>query len=137
MLRKKSHTKRNVAIGATAAGIAGYLAGILTAPKSGKETRKDLSSKASDVKDVAEAQLAKLASELSDALKAAKAKSGSLSAKARDELNDAMVKAKDAQNKASQVLKAFKDGEADNAELNRAVKQSQQALNNLKRYLKS
>jgi gas vesicle protein len=38
------------AIGAIIGAVAGIAAGILTAPKSGKETRADIKSKASDIK---------------------------------------------------------------------------------------
>lgn len=40
-------------IGALIAAAAGAVAGILTAPKSGKETRADLKSKANELKDEA------------------------------------------------------------------------------------
>ncbi|MEO7364397.1 MAG: YtxH domain-containing protein [Candidatus Saccharimonadales bacterium] len=44
-MRKKdttSKTTKKLAIGAAIAGAAGYLAGVLTAPKSGKATRDDI-----------------------------------------------------------------------------------------------
>ena len=41
------------ALGALIAGAVGYVAGILTAPKSGKETRADLKRKATEIKDEA------------------------------------------------------------------------------------
>ncbi|HVO86775.1 MAG TPA: YtxH domain-containing protein [Candidatus Binatia bacterium] len=137
MRRKKSNTRRYVAISATVAGIAGYVAGVLTAPKAGKETRQDIANKAVDAKLAAERQLTVALHELDDVMKAAKAKSVSLNAKAREEFNEAMITAKDAQNKATQVLKAVKAGEADNPELNRAVKQARQAAKNLSKFLKN
>lgn len=40
-------SKKSTIIGVAVAALAGFVTGILTAPKSGKETRKDISDKAS------------------------------------------------------------------------------------------
>lgn len=135
--RKKQNTGQKLAIGAALGGVAGYLAGILTAPKSGKETRKDIAAKSGEVKDESAEQLQKAVDELNVSLKAAKEKTVAMSAKVRQDFDETVVKAKDAQNKASQVLKAVKAGEADNPELNKAVKQARQATKNLAKYLRS
>ena len=50
----------------------GYLAGILTAPKSGKETREDIKDTAVKTYSEAEKQLKKLHTELNDVLAEAK-----------------------------------------------------------------
>src|SRR5579862_4501585 len=120
---RKQHTVRKVAIGSTIAGVAGYLAGILTAPKSGEQTRQDIADKAGDLKDDAAAQLENLDDELKDLIQSTKVKTIALSSSARIEFNEAVVRAKDAQNKASQVLKAAKNGEASDPDLNKAAKQ--------------
>jgi gas vesicle protein len=135
--KRKEHTVRKVAIGSAFAGIAGYLAGILTAPKSGKQTRQDLSDKAEDIKDNTEDQLIDLNEELKELIKTTKVKTVALSSTARAEFNEAVVRAKDAQNKATYVLKAAKAGEASDPDLNKAVKQARQALKNLGKFLKS
>lgn len=137
MLRKKQNTGKKLAAGAALGGFLGYVAGILTAPKSGSETRKGIADKAGEVKNDAADQLEKASEELTAALTSAKTKSAGLNAKAREEYNEAVVKAKDAQNKASQVLKAFRSGQAEDPELNKAVKQARLALRNLGKYLKS
>jgi len=137
MMRRKQNVGRKLAIGAAISGVLGYAAGILTAPKSGKQTRDELTKKAGEVKGGAEAQLQDVLGELNTTLKSAQTKSKVMSAKGREEFNETVVKAKDAQNKASQVLKAFKAGEAENPELNKAVKQAKQAVTNLRKYLKS
>lgn len=134
-MSKQDNTARNFAIGAIIAGAVGYVAGILTAPKSGRESRSDLANAAGDLKDTAEHQLMYLQAELKDTLKSAKAKTVVLSGKAREEFNEAVIKAKDAQNKLSVLLKAVKAGEADDPELNKAIKQSKLAIKNLKKYL--
>lgn len=136
-MSKKEHPIRKFAIGTVIAGIAGYVTGILTAPKSGKETRGDIVDKAEDIKDGAEDQLQNVHDELNDLIKKSKAKSLALGSKARAEFNEAVVRAKDAQNKAAHLLKAVKSGNADNPQLNKAIKQSRQAIKSLGRYLRS
>lgn len=130
------HTGRKLALGALIAGAAGYIAGLLTAPKSGKETRKDIADKAGDLKDQAEEELKRAHDEINDLIKAAKDKSLALGASARSEFNEAVIRAKDASNKAGHVLKAVKDGTADDPQLNAAMRQLKQARKNLARYLK-
>lgn len=137
MNRKDPHTGRKLAIGATLAGAIGYITGILTAPKSGQETREDIADKAEELKEDAEQQLQNAHDELSELIKTAKSKSVALGSKARAEFNEAMVRAKDAQNKASHVLKAVRAGQADDPALNKAIKQAKQAQKNLSKYLKS
>ncbi|MBA3757796.1 YtxH domain-containing protein [Candidatus Saccharibacteria bacterium] len=135
-MAKEEHNGRKFAIGALIAGAVGYLTGILTAPKSGKETREDIVEKAEDVKDSAEDQLQNVHDELNRIIKDTKGKTVALKSKAREEYNEAVIKAKDAQNKASSVLKAVKAGDADDPELSKAIRQAQQAKKNLMRYLK-
>ena len=137
MARKDEHTGRKLAIGAAIAGAVGYVSGILTAPKSGKETREDIADKAEDIKEDAEEQLQTAHDELSELLKTAKNKSVALGSKARVEFNEAVVRAKDAQNKAGHILKAVRAGEADDPALNKAIKQAKQAKKNLSKYLGS
>lgn len=134
---RKQHTGRKIALGSALAGVAGYLAGILTAPKSGKDTREDIADKADDLKDDAADQLVGLNDELKELIKTTKVKTIALSSTARAEFNEAVVRAKDAQNKAAQVLKAAKAGEASDPDLNKAVKQARQAARNLGKFLKN
>ncbi len=137
MGRKDVHTGKKLAIGAAIAGAVGYVTGLLTAPQSGKETREDIADKAEDIREDAEDQLQRAHDELSDLLKSAKDKSVALSSKARSEFNEAVVTAKDAQNKTAYLLKAVKAGEADDPQLNKALKQAKAAAKNLSKYFKS
>jgi gas vesicle protein len=137
VFKKKSHTGRKIAVGSAIAGVAGYLAGILTAPKSGKETRGDIADKAEDVKETSEEQLQNLNEELKGLIKDTKAKTIVLSSTARAELNEAVIRAKDAQNKTAQVLKAVKNGEATDPDLDKAVKQAKHAAKNLGKFFKN
>ncbi len=136
-MTRDEHTGRKLAIGALLAGAAGYIAGILTAPKSGKETRKDIADKAEEVKVGAEADLKKAYDELTTLIKTTKEKSLTLGAQARSEFNEAVIRAKDARNKAGHVLKAVKAGEAEDPALDKAIKQAKQAKKNLGKYFKS
>jgi gas vesicle protein len=136
MLRKRQNTGKKMAASALIAGVAGYIGGILTAPKSGKDTRKQLAEEAEGLKDSTEEQLQRANEELKVLIKDAKTKTVSLSSQAKEEFNEALLRAKDAQNKASTTLKAVKNGESDDPELNKAVKQAKQAAKNLGRYFK-
>lgn len=136
-MAKDDHTGRKLAVGGLVAGLAGYLAGVLTAPKSGKQTRGDITDKAEGVVKSAETELVSLQTELKDAVTRTKSEATALSGKAREEFNEALLRAKDAQTKATSVLKAVKAGQANDPELNKAVKQAKLALKNLGRYLKS
>ena len=136
-MAKDEHTGRKFAIGALLAGAVGYVTGILTAPKSGKETRQDIADKAEDIKESAEEQLQHSHDELDDLLKAAKTKSLALGSKARTEFNEAVVAAKDAKNKLGHLRKVVRSGEADDPQLNKALKQAKSAAKNLSKYFKS
>ncbi|MBI4033576.1 YtxH domain-containing protein [Candidatus Saccharibacteria bacterium] len=134
---KNQHTGRKIAVGALLAGAVGYISGILTAPKSGKETREDITEKASEIKDESVEHLQDLRDELGELIDSAKDKTIALSARAREEFNEAVVAAKDAKHKAGTVLKAIKAGGAEDPELNKAVKQAKAARKNLSKYLKT
>ncbi len=137
MYRRDEHTGRKLAIGTALAGAVGYVTGILTAPKAGRETREDLADKADEIKEGGEEQLQSAHDELNELIKTAKNKSVALGSKARVEFNEAVVTAKDAQNKAAYVLKAVRSGQADDPALNKAIKQAKQAQKNLSKFLKS
>jgi gas vesicle protein len=136
-MAKANNVGKKLAIGTLVAGVAGYVAGILTAPQSGKATREDIAEKAVEVKDDSLDQLEDLEDQLRDLIYKAKSKTVALSSQARVEFNEAVIKAKDAQNKATYAAKAFRAGEADDPELNKAVKQARQAQKNLAKYFKA
>jgi gas vesicle protein len=136
MLRKKQNTGKKVAVSAIVAGVAGYIGGILTAPNSGKNTRRNIVEEAEGIKDGTEAQLQRANDELKSLINDAKTKTVSLSSQAKEEFNEALLRAKDTQNKTSATLKALKVGEADDPELNKAVKQARLAAKNLGKFFK-
>ncbi len=136
-MAKENHSGRKFALGALIAGVAGYVTGLLTAPKSGKETRADIANKAGEIKEDAEEKLQTAHDELNDLLDKAKSKTATLSSKAKAEFNEAVWRAKDAQNKTAKVIKAVRAGQADDKHLDRALKQARLAKKNLAKYLKS
>jgi gas vesicle protein len=126
---------KKIAIGAAIAGVAGYVAGVLTAPKSGKETRQDIKDTAAKGVAEAEKQLQRAQDELKDLLDSASAQGEKLSNKAKDEFEDAKDKAYAAQAKAREVVSAVRKGTADDRELQRAVDQAKSSIKHLRNYL--
>lgn len=130
----KKYAKK-IALTTLAAAAAGYLVGILTAPKSGKETRQDIKDTAAKGYSEAEKQLKKLHTELNQTLDEAKVKVGTLNGKAREELDAAMTAAKQGKDKAREILSAVHEGEAEDKDLQKAVKEARASLDHLKKYL--
>ncbi len=121
------------AIGAVLAGIGGYVAGILTAPKSGKETRQDIKDEAVKLKTEAEKKLKEIHTELDVLLGEAKGKAGDIKSAA----GGAVAAAEAAKAKVKEVLSGIHAGEADNKDLNEAIKDATKALDNLKKYVQT
>lgn len=134
--KNKDGLVKKIAIGGAIAGLAGYLAGILTAPKSGKRTRSDIKKAANKSVLQAEKELKVLHTELDRLLKQTKAGGEKLSVRTKKELDVLVVKAKDAKEKTREVLSAIHEGGADNKELDKAVKEASDSIEHLKQYLK-
>src|SRR5262249_37209938 len=103
---------------------------------SGKETRQDVKNAAKSGIAEAEKDLKKLHTELGTAITEAKKQGVKLSGKTQKELNELVAKAKETKEKVRQVLSAIHEGDADDQDLAKAVKQANHALKNLKNYLK-
>ncbi len=123
------------AIGAVFAAAAGYVTGILTAPKSGKETRKDIHDGAIKARSEAEKKLKSLHSDLQDVIKKGQTKVDSASATGKQRLNDAIENAKSAKDKAKSMLSAIHEGDSDDKDLQKAIEEADQALAHLKEYI--
>lgn len=128
--------KEKYALGAVIAATAGYVAGILTAPKSGRQTRGDIAKNASKAKTEGEKQLKKLHSDLLDLIDKANKQSKKAGAKADKELKEAIASAKVAKEKARLLLSALHDGDADDPNLKAVVKEVSAAKENLAKFLK-
>lgn len=131
----KDSTKK-FALGAIIAGAAGYVAGVLTAPKSGKETRQDIKETASRVMAEAEKQLKNLHTELASLLKEAEVNASKLKGEAREQLEKAMVVAATVKEKSRVLLSAAHEGTAEDKDLQKAIKDANKAVEHLKTYLK-
>lgn len=129
------NTGRNLALGAAIAGVAGYVAGILTAPKSGKETRQDVKDAAVRTKQEAEKRLKELHSKIESLIDEGKKKTAKLNVSAQQDWDKVVANALVAKEKVREVLSALHDGDADDKDLKNAMKEAAAAVDHLKAYL--
>ena len=127
---------KKFAVGAIIAAAAGYVAGILTAPKSGKETREDIKDTAVRTYNAAEKELKTLHTELNKLMDEANKKAGEFKGTAQKNLDKAVEGAKVAKEKARELLSAVHEGDADDKDLDNAVKEAKKAVEHLRSYLK-
>lgn len=128
---------KRFAIGAIFAASVGYLMGILTAPKSGKETRKEIADTTLESKREIEKKLKKVHSELKINIKTAQTELDAATTQINKELDKAINKAKKAEIKVKETLSALHEGTADNPELSVALTEANEALRHFKKYLAS
>ncbi len=126
---------KNFAVGALIAGAVGYVAGVLTAPKSGKETRQDIQEAAVKTKREAEKRLKKLHSDIEDLIDEGKKKTAKLSDQAQKEWDKVVSSALVAKEKVREVLSALHEGDAQDKDLKKAIKEANDAVDHLKSYL--
>lgn len=133
-----SKSTKRWALGAVFAAVAGYVAGILTAPKSGQDTRKDIKDAAEHGIAEAEKQLKKLHTELNDLLGSAKTKVATLKGAAQTDLQNVIDRTTQAKEKARQLLSTLHEGGAgtDDKDLKKAIDEANKAVDHLKKYLK-
>lgn len=127
---------KKLAIGGAIAAAAGFIAGILTAPKSGKETRRDIKDATTKGLREAEKELKKLHTELSKVLNDAKSQANKAGGKGKQELDSLVAKANATKEKAREMLSAIHEGDAEDKDLKKAVKDATEALEHLREYLK-
>lgn len=133
-----SNKTKNFAIGALIVGAIGYVAGILTAPKSGKETRADIAHARDAGMAEAEKHLKRLHTELTKLIEEAEVYVAD--SDARKNTNnlietELVAKANAARQKAREILSALHDGNADDKDLDKAVTEASKAIKSLKKYL--
>ena len=116
--------------------LAGVVAGLLLAPKSGKETREDLKSSVKTAAKFADAKLHALHEEITKHVEKVELKARDLSDKAKKEAYAAIDTAKKARDQLASVSAAVRSGTSDDEDLDIAVKNANNALDNLKKYLK-
>lgn len=127
---------QNIAIWTLVAASAGYVVGVLTAPKSGRETRKDIKRTASKAKTEAEKKIKELHSDLKELIEKVNKKKTKASAKVQKEMKQAVEGAKEAKEKARELLSALHDGDADDPDLKKAIRELTEAKENLENFLK-
>ena len=130
-------TGKKVAAGALLAGVVGYAVGVLTAPKSGKETRQDIKNAATKAKTEAEKKLKVLHSELNSKLSQAGEKGASLKGKAKTDFDKVVAKADEAKQKVRTILSGLHEGDVDDPDLKQALKDAKDAIKHLEKFLKS
>jgi gas vesicle protein len=138
MSHKNRHGDRlkKLAIGGAVAAAAGYVAGVLTAPKSGKETRKDIKDAADKSWSQAEKELKKLHTDLDKAINDSKEAGDKVGSKTKKELDVLLEKAQTTKEKARRVLSAVHEGDAEDKDLKRAIEDAKEAIQHLRDYLK-
>jgi len=135
-MAKNDNTGKKLALGASIAAAAGFITGILTAPKSGKETRQDVKNTANNVKREAEKKLKELQGELNILIARGQKLANQQKGKAQAGLDVAMERAQTAQQKVKEVISALKSGETDEPELKNAIAEATKAKDELVKYFK-
>lgn len=124
------------ALGAAAAAGIGFIAGVLSAPRSGKRTRQKLAKSASKAKVDSEKQLKKLYSELNDNLGEAEKRLKTAKAGANQELKKQVAAAKKTKDKVKLLLSALHNGDADDPDLKVMIDEAKNAKANLAKFFK-
>lgn len=135
-MAKPFKTAKAIAIGAAVAGAAGYVAGLLTAPQSGKKTRREFIKSAGDNASSVEKQLEALHGELGNLVDEAKGRGDDLGSKAQKELRKLVDSARDSKDKAREVMGALQDGTASDKDLKNAIADAKHTVDHIKDYLK-
>jgi gas vesicle protein len=132
----RKDTAKTVAIGTVVAAAAGYIAGVLTAPKTGKQTRKDIKDAADKSFNQAEKELKKLHTDLGASIEKVKGSGDKTTTKAKKEISNLLELATEAKEKARIVLSAAHEGDADDKDLKKAIKDANTAIGHLKEFIK-
>ena len=130
-----SDYKKKLAIGAIAAGIIGYGIGLLTAPKSGKETRDDIKRGAINTTKHLETRLKSYHSEITELVAEAKIKGLSYKGKAKEELKKLTDSAIEARHRISLALTALHEGEKVDVELEDAINDATDSIDKLRNFV--
>lgn len=133
-MTNKKQIKSTAIAGLIGVGV-GVAVGILTAPKSGKETRKDIVDGSVKLKDELFKRYHDVQTSLSEAIDHAISQLNSFKGSSKESLEDLIAKAKDAEFKALDIFRAVKAGESDNKDLDKAVDHANKAKENLVKYL--
>ena len=124
------------ALGAAVAAGIGFIAGILTAPRSGRQTRKKLAKSASKARVEGEKQLKQLHSDLQGLIKEAENQVKKSKIKADQEFKKQLENSKKTKQKVKMIISAIHSGEATDPDLNKMLQEAKNAKSNLSKFLK-
>lgn len=125
-----------LALSAVVAAGAGFVAGILTAPRSGWRTRRRIAKSASKARVDGEKQLKQLHGELQNLIKDGEAKVKNSKAKADKELKKQLESSKKTKQKVKMLLSAIHGGEATDPDLKSMLEEAKKAKSNLSKFFK-
>lgn len=126
---------KTFAIGTMLAGVAGFVMGVLFAPKSGEETRKDIKDSVSSVRKISEKALKQSYGELTKVMEEVNKKIAELTAQRKHDVEEALSKAESVRIKIREILSALHEGVAEDEDLNAAVKEAHNIVNDLRKYI--
>ncbi len=135
MTKKTSQVTKLIAVSGLFAGAAGFVAGLLSAPKSGKEIRSDIYETTERGRIESEKELKRLNHELNQAIMQASKKVQSVKTKTKKELENRIAKADQTNAKVREILSALHEGDAEDQDLKRAISSAKNALEHLADYL--
>ncbi len=127
--------KSKFALGTLLAAGAGYVIGLLTAPKSGRETRTDILRASRQAKVEAERKLKEAHSEFSKLIDEATVVAQNSKGKVSDEFAKARIQADQVKQKTKELLSAIHEGEAEDSDLQGAITDIKKATNHLKKFV--
>lgn len=134
--RKKMNKGSKFALGTIAAATVGYVAGILTAPSSGTDTRKKIKKTVSQARIDSEKQLKKLYGELQKLIDDSEAQIKKAKAKTSTEFKKQLQNAKKTKQKTKMLLTALHSGEASDPDLKKMLAEANKAKTNLSKFVK-
>lgn len=128
--------KKGMAVGVAIGAVVGVITGILFAPKSGKETRQDIKEAAAKAAERFTTEAKKLHEELNQLIEKGEEKIKSSTDEARKKVSELVDQAKHSRDSLKTLLVSVKAGEADDKDLDKAIKKANEAREALKKYLK-
>ena len=131
---KQKNTFKKIAAGAAVAAAVGYVAGLLSAPKSGREMRKEIKSMVPDAHDLEE-KIKLLYNELIELLSISKQEAMDLSPRNQEKMALASKKAVMAKEKLAAIIANLKNDSHSNKELKSAIREAERAVYHFKEFL--
>ncbi len=127
---------RGFATGAAIGAVVGVVAGILFAPKSGKETRADIKDAAQKAAERFSKEAAKLRSELLELIEKVESNAIETGKALSEKAKKLIDQAKSTRESLNELAISVKKGEADDKDLDQAIKKAKEAKDALTAYLK-